>query len=145
MWIRIPASKHGYGGTRASCPNYWVRTMLKSMLVNKDFLTSLIARSMAPTWGPSGANRTKVGPMLAPWSLLSGIPHIFQHILYSCLLCAITPYHFILSKSVDWIKYHYHYHHSIFYVVPSDPLTTTWYLKSPWGLNVYFSKGVRCL
>ena len=24
-----------------------------------------------PTWGPSGADRTQVGPMLAPWTLLS--------------------------------------------------------------------------
>ena len=34
---------------------------------------SLIARFMGPTWGPSGADRTQVGPMLAPWTLLSGI------------------------------------------------------------------------
>ena len=27
---------------------------------------------MGPTWGPPGADRTKVGPMLAPWPLLSG-------------------------------------------------------------------------
>ena len=25
-----------------------------------------------PTWGPSGADRTQVSPMLAPWTLLSG-------------------------------------------------------------------------
>ena len=31
-----------------------------------------IARFMGPTWGPSGADRTQVGPMLAPWTLLSG-------------------------------------------------------------------------
>ena len=31
-----------------------------------------IARFMGPTWGPSGANRTQVGPMLAPWTSLSG-------------------------------------------------------------------------
>ena len=30
-------------------------------------LTSLITRFMGPTWGPSGADRTQVGPMLAPW------------------------------------------------------------------------------
>ena len=35
--------------------------------------TSLIARFMGPTWCPSGADRTDVGPMLAPWNLLSGI------------------------------------------------------------------------
>ena len=31
---------------------------------------TLIARFMGPTWGPSGADRTQVGPMLAPWTLL---------------------------------------------------------------------------
>ena len=35
-------------------------------------IISLIARFMGPTWGPSGADRTQVGPMLAPWTLLSG-------------------------------------------------------------------------
>ena len=32
----------------------------------------LIARSMGPTWDPSGADRTRVGPKYAPWTLLSG-------------------------------------------------------------------------
>ena len=31
-----------------------------------------IARLMGPTWGPSGADRIQVGPMLALWTLLSG-------------------------------------------------------------------------
>ena len=35
-------------------------------------ISSLIAKFMGPTWGPSEADRTQVGPMLAPWSLLSG-------------------------------------------------------------------------
>ena len=33
---------------------------------------TLIARFMGPAWGPSGASWTHVGPMLAPWTLLSG-------------------------------------------------------------------------
>ena len=33
---------------------------------------TLIARFMGPIWGPSGAVRAQVGPMLAPWTLLSG-------------------------------------------------------------------------
>ena len=37
-----------------------------------NFMATLIARFMRPTWGPSGADRTQVGPMLAPWTLLSG-------------------------------------------------------------------------
>ena len=34
---------------------------------------ALIAMFMGPTWGPSGSDRTQVGPMLAPWILLSGM------------------------------------------------------------------------
>ena len=34
---------------------------------------SLMARFMGPTWGPSGAERTQEGPMLAPRTLLSGL------------------------------------------------------------------------
>ena len=33
---------------------------------------SQIARLMRPIWGPPWADRTQVGPMLAPWTLLSG-------------------------------------------------------------------------
>ena len=36
--------------------------------------TTLIARFMGATWGPSGADRTQVSPMLTPWTLLSGYP-----------------------------------------------------------------------
>ena len=36
------------------------------------YKTPLIARFIGPTWGPLGADRTQVGPMLAPWALLSG-------------------------------------------------------------------------
>ena len=35
-------------------------------------VVTVIARFMGPTWGPSGADRTQVGPMWAPWTLLSG-------------------------------------------------------------------------
>ena len=33
---------------------------------------TLIARFMGPTWDPSGADRTQVGPMSAPWTLQFG-------------------------------------------------------------------------
>ena len=36
-------------------------------------VASLIASVMGPTWGPSGADMTQVGLMLAPWILLSGM------------------------------------------------------------------------
>ena len=35
-------------------------------------LRTLIARFVGTTWGPSGAGKTQVGPMLPPWTLLSG-------------------------------------------------------------------------
>ena len=41
----------------------------ESVLMNP----TLIARFIGLTWGPSGADSTQVGPMLAPWILLSGI------------------------------------------------------------------------
>ena len=37
-------------------------------------IAPLIARFMGPTWGPSGADKTQVGPLLAPWTLLSESP-----------------------------------------------------------------------
>ena len=48
-------------------------------------LTALIARFMGLTWGPPGADRTQVGPMLAPWTLLSGgcFKSISKIILYA--------------------------------------------------------------
>ena len=43
--------------------------------------TALIARFMRPTWGPSGANRTQVGPMMALWIFLWRTATIFTNIL----------------------------------------------------------------
>ena len=51
--------------------------------LGSDLIHTLIARFMGPTWGPSGADRTQVGPILAPWTLLSGYIRL-------CWLAAIT-------------------------------------------------------
>ena len=42
----------------------------------RTIVASLISGFMGPTWGPSGADRTQVSPMLAPWTLLSGIAQV---------------------------------------------------------------------
>ena len=45
---------------------------------------SQIAKFMGPTWGPPGSCRPQMGPMLAPWTLLSGLlakPGSNQHYL----------------------------------------------------------------
>ena len=36
-------------------------------------MTSQIATFMGPAWGPPGSCRPQVGPMMAPWILLSGV------------------------------------------------------------------------
>ena len=56
--------------------SYWYMYWLKTHIMQ-----SLIASFMEPTWGPSGADRTQVGPMLAPWTLLSGMQLTF-HTVY---------------------------------------------------------------
>ena len=38
-----------------------------------DNSNSQIAKFMGPAWGPPGSCRPQMGPMLAPWTLLSGI------------------------------------------------------------------------
>ena len=52
-------------------PHYSNQTsLLPSLLMH-----SLITRFLGPTCGPSGADRTQVGPVLAPCTLLSGLVH----------------------------------------------------------------------
>ena len=48
------------------------------MALWKQRKPSLIARFMEPPWDPSGTDRTQVGPMLVPWTLLSGITRLFS-------------------------------------------------------------------
>ena len=38
-----------------------------------QFGVSQVARFVGPTWGPPGSCRPQMGPMLTPWTLLSGI------------------------------------------------------------------------
>ena len=52
---------------------------------------ALIARFMGPTWGPSGADRTQLGPMLAPWTLLSGRVLTAIHV-FSSFSCDLAKY-----------------------------------------------------
>ena len=58
-------SSHGH-----TLPVHTMNYIYSSHLVVDDdqrfcWVISLIARFMGPTWGPSGADRTQVGPMLA--------------------------------------------------------------------------------
>ena len=57
---------------------FWIRTChshVYDLNVSVSFSgwTSQIARFMGPTWGPPGSCRPQMGPMLAQWTLLSGV------------------------------------------------------------------------
>ena len=55
-------------------------------------MVTLIAKFMGPTWGPSGVDRTQVGPMLAPWTLLSGNTWIcFALFPTRICICIVSP------------------------------------------------------
>ena len=46
--------------------------------LQKMFTGLLIARFTGPTWGPYGADKTPVGPMVTPWTLLSWAPYRYR-------------------------------------------------------------------
>ena len=47
-------------------------------------ISTQIARFMGPTWDPYGADRTQVGPILAPWTLLFG--YFKSEPVWKCLI-----------------------------------------------------------
>ena len=53
----------------------YVRDEDKSILSCVFPDSKVYGANMGPTWGPSGADRTQVGPMLASWTLLSGLSY----------------------------------------------------------------------
>ena len=109
----------------------------------------LIASFMGPTWGPSGADRTQVGPMLAPWTLLSGTCQvilgmagwIFSNSFIS-LLSFEVPHHWELlpgdTRCAPGDKYQLR--HQGIYV---SRLLVFCYWPSPWTLE-YLASGGRC-
>ena len=61
-----------------------------------DLMDTQISRFMGPTWGPPGAVRTQVGPMLAPWTLLCG----YALTRWCCQYPSLTTY----STAIYWKK-----------------------------------------
>ena len=47
-----------------------------SCRIDRTMLAILIKKNLTPTWGPAGAGRTHLGPVLATWNLLSGEAYI---------------------------------------------------------------------
>ena len=65
----------------------------------RGVVTPLIARFMKPIWGPSGADRTQVGPMMAPWILLRGSGYFVQSLAACEPVCMIWPWGLSLHNS----------------------------------------------
>ena len=55
-----------------SCLSRLVQVLYAASLP-ESVMTSQMAMFMGPEWGPTGADRTQVDPILAPWTLLSGL------------------------------------------------------------------------
>ena len=70
-----------------------------------------ISRFMGPTWGPTGSCRPHMGPMLAPWTLLSGcslvgnkavLPNVVHTQNYAHSLCLVAGY----NELILFMNYH---------------------------------------
>ena len=91
-------------------------------------LAAPIARSMGPTWDPSGADITQTGPMLVPWILLFGRWNncdcrdtYLAHLLHAYLHHHFVPITYDQCMSISFVtigtrandaiasKYHYIY------------------------------------
>ena len=62
---------------------------------------------MEPTWGSSGADRTQVGPMLAPWTLLSGRLYLLWVRSLNCVLYSYCNDVFNLILTHLWLMMPY--------------------------------------
>ena len=65
----------------------------QSQHVRQKEIHSLMAGFRGPTWGPYGVDRTQVGPMVAPWTLLSGFiyfPNEIQHDNIQCVKLSLV-------------------------------------------------------
>ena len=72
-----------------------------------DMIYAPIARFMGPTWGPSAADRTQVGPMLSPWTLLSGMLSELLRYKYGIYWDSRANYHLlcIWTNPTLWISW----------------------------------------
>ena len=72
--LKMPSGKWHF----VSAPMYWVLVYSQGVRTSSVSpvwpLVAQIAKFMEPTWGPPGSCRPQMGPMLAPWTLLSGRP-----------------------------------------------------------------------
>ena len=65
------------------CPQYDVMNPVHSItFTSRSSEAPPIAKFMGPTWGPYGAARTQVRPMLVRWTLLSGVDYEVRQLVH---------------------------------------------------------------
>ena len=96
-----------------------------------------ISRFMGPSWGPSGADRTQVDPMLAPGTLLSGeLKMFFMKIGLFCfrvLRCTFTPQ----GTPYTWLTRYHRY--------VDISLRLVYLCKIPFHINVTIRLKLHCI
>ena len=76
-----------------------------------------IARITWPTWGPPGSCRPQVGPMLAPWTLLSGT----YHMLSFCYIWDALNLHLFISQLYTLCNKYETWHFNIYITICTHP------------------------
>ena len=96
-----------------------------------------IARFVGPTWGPPGTCRPQMGPMLAPWTLLSGKPFHAMGVLclsvlpylIMCYMVLVLPISFKYTIVIVDI-FQLRYTQDTIFITILSPLSLTLYWKS---------------
>ena len=99
-----------------------------------------IARFMGPTWGTSGAGRTQVDPMLAPWTLVSGEAET-KWLLF-CIWTFSNSFS-CMKSAVLWFKCHWNVISMVPFISYSTGLATGKTLSEPvmvWFTDVYMQQ-----
>ena len=95
-------------------------------------MKSLIAKFMGLEWGPSGADRTQVGPMLAPWILLSGVTQKTYHLSKPMTCASIAPRKYNTHKTHRRIEVT-----SLYFIIFHAKFSILVYLhRQQWGWTI---------
>ena len=87
-----------------------------SKVSNEPGAISQITKFMGPTWGPPGSCRPQIGPMLAPWTLLSGM---LFYVTYKRVLVSVLETLFNYHKLALDVQFKEFKVRSMFYVCAS--------------------------
>ena len=103
-------------------------------------MTSLIARFMRLTWGPSGADRTQVGPMLAPWILLSWLIIWYNETNSSTSINPITLTLLVLGSEYSGGKGQYYGSLSPVFLCRQVISSHNFYSVESWGHSLHWGR-----